>query len=107
MDCVGAASRKMMRCYYVLVHGKFVYHVKPAPSGIQHEGVFASRCLFARDEDDARDRALRRVNRSLSEYNADIRDGLVSVRLEVEDVEPDSWYKAFYRANKGHVFYRE
>jgi hypothetical protein len=107
MAGAGASECGMMRCYFVLVHGKFVYHVKPAPSGMQHEGVFAARCLFARDEEDARERALCRVKRSLSKYNPDIRDGLISARLEVEEVEPDSWYKAFYRANWGHVFYRE
>jgi len=95
-----------MRCFYVLVHGQFAYHVKPAPSGVESEGVFASRCLFAHDEADAVERALGRVRRSLAKWNPDIRDGLISVRLDAEEVEPVEWWKAFYRANRGHVFYK-
>jgi hypothetical protein len=43
----------------------------------------------------------------LEKWNADIRDGLISVELEAEEVEPAEWWKAFYRANRGHIFYRE
>lgn len=94
-----------MRCFYVLVHGEFEYLVDPVPSGLDLEGFYASRCLFAHDSEDAIQRALAKVRRGLSKWNSDIRDGLVSVRLDADEVEPCKWWHAFRQFNRGHVFY--
>ena len=101
------AEKRMMRCFFVMIHGRFIYHVNPAPSGVKSQGVFAARCLFAQNEADASAKALARVEKSLAKWNPDIRNGLISVSLDVEEVAPEGWWKAFYRANRGHVFYRE
>ena len=94
-----------MRCYLVLVHGLFDYHLKPLPSGLDFQGFYAGRSVFARDEPHARERAFARVRKGLSAWNADVRDGLVSLRLEAEEISQVPLWYAFRRSNKGHTFY--
>ena len=94
-----------VRCYLVLVHGIFDYHVKPLPSGMDFEGFFAGRSVLARNKDQAKERAFSKVETGLAEWNADIRDGLVSIRLEAEDVSLVPFWYALRRVNRGHTFY--
>ena len=94
-----------MRCYLVLVHGIFDYHVKPAPSGMDVEGFFAGRSVLARDEEQAKERAFAKVKSGLAAWNADVRDGLVSVRLDAEDVSRVPFWYVLRRVNRGHTFY--
>jgi hypothetical protein len=94
-----------MRCYLVLVHGLFDYHVKPLSSGLDLTGFYAGRSVFAQDEQDAAQRALAKVKNGLARWSTDIRDGLVSVRLEVEDVSRVPLWHVLRRSNRGHTFY--
>ena len=96
-----------MRCYLVMIHGVFEYHLKPPPSGLDLDGFYAGRSLFARDENEAQQRAFERVKDSLSEWNADIRDGLVSLRLEADYINRVPFWYAFRRSNRSHIFYGE
>ena len=94
-----------MRCYLVMIHGTFEYHLRPMPSGLDLSGFYAGRSLFACDEIEAEQRAFVSVKRSLSAWNADIRDGLVSLRLEVEEINRVPFWYVFKRSNRGHIFY--
>jgi hypothetical protein len=96
-----------MRCFYVLVHGRFDYHVDPVPTGLDIEGFYASRCLFAHNADEAVQKAFAKVKNGLDDWNTDIRDGLISIRFAADEVEPCAWWHAFRRFNRGHVFYAE
>jgi hypothetical protein len=94
-----------MRCYLVMVHGVFDYHVKPLASGLDLAGFYAGRSVLARDQQDAVQRAFAKVDKGLARWSSDIRDGLVSVRLEADDVEPVPLWYVLRRSNRGHAFY--
>ena len=94
-----------MRCYLVMVHGVFDYHVKPLASGFDLTGFYAGRSVYARDERDAALRAFIQINKGLARWSDDIREGLVSVRLEAEDVERVPFWYVLRRSNRGHAFY--
>lgn len=96
-----------MRCYYVLVHGELQYHLDREATGLQSKGFVAARCLFARNAEEATFKAFAKVTRGLAERNADIRDGLISVKFEAEEVEVTNWWNAFRRFNRSHAFYQE
>jgi hypothetical protein len=94
-----------MQCYRVLVHGVFDYNLKPVPSGLDLNGFYAGRSLFARDELEAERRAFLSVRKSLSAWNEDIRDGLVSLRLNADEINRVPFWYVFKRSNRGHIFY--
>ena len=91
----------------VMVHGVFEYHVKPPPSGLDLDGFYAGRSLFARNEDEAQQQAFAKLKGSLSEWNVDIRNGLVSLRLEADYINRVPFWYAFRRSNRSHIFYGE
>ena len=99
------ADAPAMRCYLVLVHGTFHFHMKPVPTGLDLTGFYAGRSAFARDGRHATESAFASVKRSLAEWNADIRDGLVSTRLEAEEVSSVPFWYVLRRSNRGHIFY--
>jgi hypothetical protein len=94
-----------MRCYLVLVHGVFVYHVKPLPTGLDLTGFYAGRTVFARNEDHATQRAFATVKIGLAKWNIDVRDGLVSTRLDADEVSLVPFWYLFRRSNRAHTFY--
>ena len=94
-----------MRCYLVMVHGVFEYHVKPLASGFDLIGFYAGRSVLARDEHDATQRAFAQIDTELARLNDDIREGRVSVRVEAEEVERVPLWNLVRRSNRGHTFY--
>ena len=94
-----------MHCYLVKVHGVFEYHVKPLASGFDLIGFYAGRAVFARTKRDATQRALAQVSQGLVRFSDDTRKGLVSARLEAEDVRCVPFWYALRRPNRGHTFY--
>ena len=94
-----------MRCFHVLIHGQFDVRVQLAPE-VPARGFYTSRWVITGGRDEAVRKAFRSAKRELQQWS-DIRDGLVSVTMETETLEPAAFWRVFSRGNRGFAFYGE
>lgn len=100
-----------MRCYYVLVHGSLDWlgdrTAQDEMGSARPVGFYCHRYLLAADEAEATKTAFQRVLTNLDTKMGWVRDGLATVELEAEEVNPAPIYKLLKRENRGHTFYTE
>ena len=94
-----------MRCYHVLIHGEFNARVQLAPE-VPTKGFYTSLWVIAQEEKAAVSKAFRSAEQELRQWS-DVRDGLVAVRMEAEEVEPGSWWRWLRGGGRGFTFYAE
>ena len=98
-----------MRCYYVLVHGRLDW--LPARSASDEigatkpTGFYCHRYVLARDNQSAAEIAFQRVKQNLDSQMGWIRDQLVTVELQAEEVAIAPIHKLLKGDNRGHTFY--
>jgi hypothetical protein len=93
-----------MRIYSVLIHGAFQPHVRLEPSDFQTHGFYTTRWVLARSEAEATEKAFRSATRELNRW-PDLRDGLVSVNMEAEEIGPGSVWPWLRGGGRGFAFY--
>jgi hypothetical protein len=100
-----------MRCFYVLVHGTLDWRPDRSPKDELGEGkpvgFYCHRYVLATNEASAIEIAFSRVRANLDRKLGWLRDGLATVELEAEEVEPAPMRKLLKRDNLGHTFYTE
>ena len=101
----------VVRCFYVLVHGKLRWRTEPAitddPDDFRPTGFYCHRYVLASDRDGARDKVFRRVREDLEQQTGWVRNGLATVDLEAEEVADAAMHKLLKPDNRGHTFYNE
>jgi hypothetical protein len=95
-----------VRCFLVLLHGAFRPRLNFGPE-ISARGFYTTRWVVTSDEQTAIVRAFASARRELQEKHADIRDGLVSIEMEAQEVEPGSWWRWLKGGGRGFSFYTE
>ena len=94
-----------MRCFYVLVQGSFTARVALAPEMEAH-GFYTTRWVVAFDKLAAMRKAFRLVRRELEQWS-DVRDGLVAVEMQAEEIGAGSWWRWLKGGGRGFSFYGE
>jgi hypothetical protein len=94
----------VVRCFRVLIHGQFERLVQLGPAEVETRGFYTTRWVVADAEQSAIRKAFQSAKLELQQWS-DIRDGLVSIDLEAEDVSPGSWWRWLRGGGKGFAFY--
>ena len=98
-----------MRCFHVLVHGRFRLLAEPGPADdpalVTPAGFYCHRYVLAADEAQAAASALRRVRENLDRRIGWIRSGLATLELEAEEISVAPLRKLLKPDNRGHSFY--
>ena len=94
----------MVRIYCVLIHGAFEARVRLHPDQLPARGFYTSRWVLAHNEAKAREKAFQSAREELNEWS-DVRDGLVAVRMDAEQVGPGSIWRWLKGGGKGFSFY--
>jgi hypothetical protein len=93
-----------VRIYSVLIHGAFDAHVRLDPTQVPARGFYTTRWVLARDETIARGKAFRSAREELNEWS-DLRNGLVSVHMDAEEIGPGSIWRWLCGGGRGFAFY--
>lgn len=93
-----------VRCFRVLIHGEFEHLVQLGPANIDTRGFYTTRWVVAGSEDSAIRKAYRSAELELRQWS-DIRDGLVRIDMEAEEVTSASWWRWLRGGGKGFAFY--
>jgi|GEM_PF-1778045 len=98
---------RLMRCYYVLVHGKLDWNVAPPTEGevYQPEGFYCHRFVLASGGESAGKIAFERVRTNLDRSGRWLSDGSATLTLEAEEVRSAPLHKLIKPDNRGHTFY--
>ena len=96
----------LVRCFLVLIHGAFRPRLN-LDSEMTARGFYTSRWVVTSDEQAAIRKAFDSARRELVAKQADIRDGLVAIEMEAEQVEPGSWWRWLTGGGRGFTFYTE
>lgn len=95
-----------MRYFQVLIHGAFRPRLNFG-SELGARGFYTTRWVVTADERTAIAKAINSARRELVQKQADIRDGLVSIEMEAEEVAPASWWRWLKSGGRGFTFYSE
>ena len=93
-----------MRCFQVLLHGAFRPRLNFG-SELSARGFYTTRWVVTSDEPAAIRKAFDSARRELAAKQADIRDGLVAIDMEAEDVAAGSWLRWLRGGGRGFAFY--
>lgn len=94
-----------VRCFRVLIHGVF----KPLLRLDQEqgaEGFYTTRWVVAADQQTAIGKAFHSARRELGKWG-DVRDGLIAVQMEAEEVASGSWWRWLKSGGRGFAFYTD
>ena len=98
-----------MRCFYVLVHGKLDWTSDFSESDesamTRPVGFYCHRYVLASCEEEAREKAFRRVRHNLNKQTKWLAEGLASLNLETEKTTLAPMHKLLRTENRGHTFY--
>lgn len=94
-----------MGCFAVLVQGSFSEPLGLGP-GLHARGFYTTRWVVALDRRSATRKALQSIRRDLNQW-LDVRDGRVTVEMEVEEIGPGSWWRWLTRGGRGFSFHEE
>lgn len=101
----------MMRCFYVLVHGRIRWHPSKRASvaigADQPSGFWCHRYVFADDEKVAQDKAFQRVADNLEREFGWLSSGAALLDFDAAEVSVAPIHKLLKPDNKGHTFYVE
>ena len=92
-------------CFHVLIHGEFSERVRLSPE-VPVIGFYTSRWVLASSDKSAVSKAFRSAELELQQW-ADVRDGLVGVSMEAEEVAAGSWWRWLRGGGRGFTFYSE
>ena len=95
--------RRLMYCFRVLIHGAFTARVLLAPE-VNARGFYTTRWVVAADKQTAVSKAFQSARRELEQWS-DVRDGLVAVDMEAEEVDAGSWWRWLRGGGRGFAFY--
>ena len=95
-----------MRCFVVLIHGSFLPRLNFG-SEASAAGFYTTRWVVSSDERAAVVKAFASARRELVDTEADIRDGLVLIDMEAEEVGAGSWWRWLKSGGRGFTFYRD
>lgn len=93
-----------VHCFRVLIHGEFNRLVRLGAADVETRGFYTTRWVIAATKESAVRRAFRSAHVELEEWS-DIRDGLVAIDMEAEDVSLASWWRWFRGGGRGFAFY--
>jgi hypothetical protein len=91
--------------FQALIHGAFTAHVRLVPE-VEARGFYTTRWVLARNEAEAAKKAFRSARQELNQWS-DLRDGLVSVTMEVEEIGPGSIWRWLRGGGRGFTFYEQ
>lgn len=95
-----------MRCFVVLIHGAFRPRLNFG-SDLSARGFYTTRWVVTSDEQAAIGKAFNSARRELAASQTDIRDGLVAIEMEAEEVRPGSWWRWLKDGGRGFSFYTD
>ncbi len=95
-----------MRCFSVLIHGAFRPRLN-CGSELSARGFYTTRWVVTSDEHTAIGNAFDSARRELTAEQPDIRDGLVAIEMEAEEVAPGSWWRWLKGGGHGFTFYTD
>jgi hypothetical protein len=97
-----------MRCYYVLVHGRFHWNAAPTSDDVsQPRGFYCDRYVLASDEECAIQIAFGQVRANLYSDSRWLSDGSATLDLEAEEIFKAPIYRLLKADNRGHTFYEQ
>jgi hypothetical protein len=97
----------LVRIFSILVHGVFTSHVELLHAAPPLRGFYTTRWVLARNEAEATERAFRSVRRELNGKWPDLRDGLVSVSMNADEIGPGSLWRWLRGGGAGFAFYAD
>jgi hypothetical protein len=95
-----------VRIFSVLIHGAFNSHLQVQPGAPFARGFYTTRWVLAADEKTAVQEAFRSAEEELNSWS-NVRDGLVSVSMEAEEIGPGSLWRWLRGGGRGFAFYTE
>jgi hypothetical protein len=95
-----------VRCFLVLIHGAFQPRLHFGAE-LTACGFYTTRWIVSPNKETAIRRAFDSVRRELVAKQTDIRDGLVKVEMEAEEVAPGSWWRWLKGGGRGFAFYMD
>ena len=96
----------LVRCFQVLIHGAFRPRLNFGPE-MGARGFYTTRWVVTANEQAAIRKAFTSARRELVTKQADIRDGLVAIEMEAEEVESGSWWRWLKGGGRGFTFYTD
>jgi hypothetical protein len=95
-----------VHCFCVLIHGAFRPRLNFG-SEMSARGFYTTRWVVAFDENSAIAKAFASARRELTQMHTDIRDRLVSVEMEPDEIAPGSWWRWLRGGGRGFSFYMD
>lgn len=95
-----------MRCFRVLIHGQFERFVQLGTEDTRARGFYTTRWIVADAKDNAISKAFESAKAELQQWS-DIRDGLVAIQMEADDVSAGSWWRWLRGGGRGFAFYTD
>ena len=97
----------LMRCFYVLVHGRLRWRAERAadPDAFRPQGFYCHRYVLASGVHQARDKAFARVGANLERQTGWISRGAATLDLQADEVVEAGMHKLLKPDNRGHTFY--
>src|SRR4028119_171554 len=92
-----------VRCFRVLIHGQFERRVHLGPADRQARGFYTTRWVVAGTRDEAVRKAFGLAKRELEQWS-DIRDGLIGIKMEAEELNSGSWWRWLRGGGRGFAF---
>lgn len=93
-----------VQCFRVLIRGEFERLVRLGPADVETRGFYTTRWVVADGQDSAIRKGFGSAKRELQQWS-DIRDGLVGIDMEAEEVSEGSWWRWLRGGGKGFAFY--
>jgi hypothetical protein len=100
----------VVRCYYVLVHGRLEWSQgarwqDDESEGERPLGFYCHRYVLASSIDEARSKAFERVRQNFEREMGWTGAGLAGLELEAEEISTAPMHKVLIPGNRGHAFY--
>lgn len=97
-----------MQCFYVLLHGRLAWNANATDRGQKAEqpvGLYCHRYVLASDREKAVQKAIDSASADLDNQTGWLRNRIIVLRWEAEEISNASFFKAFLPTNRGHTFY--
>ena len=93
-------------CFQIRIHGRFDVQVTGGSTPCSARGFVTTRWVVAASVETAIQKAFRSAKRELNQW-PDVRHGLVSIRMEAEEVCYGSWWRWLKGGGRGFGFYEK
>ena len=95
-----------LQCFRVLIHGEFERLVQLGPADVETRGFYTTRWVVAGAKESAIRKAFVSAKRELEQWS-DIREGLVGISMEADEVSGGSWWRWLRGGGKCFAFHFE